>query len=156
MKHKKKGKFKKFILFLSILLITGFAAGLFWTINMLRNLPLPDFETFEARKVVQSTKIYDRTGENLLYDIHQNIKRTTISYDDIPRHVKNATVAIEDSDFYNHKGFKLLSIMRAFIVDILSGKMKQGGSTITQQLVKNAFLTPEKSPIRKIKELILA
>ncbi|MEK7122042.1 MAG: transglycosylase domain-containing protein, partial [Patescibacteria group bacterium] len=116
---------------------------------------IPDFNSLLERKIVQSTKIYDQSGETLLYDVHQDIKRTLIPFSQIPRHIKNATVAIEDDNFYYHRGIDLFSIGRAFIANLLAGKITQGGSTITQQLVKNSFLTPERTLTRKLKELIL-
>jgi len=118
-------------------------------------LKMPDFEAFESRKVVQSTKIYDKTGKVLLWDIHQNIKRTSVPLDQISRHLKNATVAIEDSTFYQHHGIDFVGIARAMITNIGSGSIKQGGSTISQQLIKNSLLTRDKSFLRKIKEVIL-
>jgi 1A family penicillin-binding protein len=132
-----------------------FVGGIFIA-KWINSLPLPDFQGFEQRKIIQSTKIYDRTGKNLLYDIHQNIQRTIIPFEEMPRHIKNATVAVEDSEFYEHKGIKLEAIFRAFLTNLIAGKVEQGGSTITQQLVKNTFLTPEKSLKRKLKELVLA
>lgn len=118
-------------------------------------LKLPDFKLFTERKIQGSTKIYDRTGEILLYDVHENIKRTVIPYEEIGVNIKNATVAIEDSEFYNHKGIRIKSIVRAVWSNISGGKV-QGGSTITQQLIKNTLLTSEKSVTRKMKEWILA
>ena len=142
------------------LIITGciFLLSLIIIIKWAISLPVPDLQTFEQRKVIQSTKIYDRTGKNLLYDVHENIKRTTISNKDMNRHIRNATVAIEDTEFYNHGGVKITSIFRAILTNLESGKIRkgQGGSTITQQLVKNTFLTREKTFTRKIKELILS
>jgi len=120
------------------------------------SLPLPDFESFEERKVAESTKIYDRTGEILLFDIHKDIKRTVVLLPEISRHVKNATIAIEDSEFYEHKGVKPTAILRAFIINFLSLDTKQGGSTITQQVIKNTLLSNEKHLTRKIKEAVLA
>ena len=79
-----------------------------------------------------------------------------VPYDQISRHVKNATVAIEDSNFYKHLGIQPLAIVRATLVNIASGSLSQGGSTITHQLIKNTYLTREKTFARKIKELILA
>ncbi len=119
-------------------------------------LNLPDFKSFTERKIQSSTKIYDRTGENLLYDVHQDIRRTIIPYEEMGTNIKNATVAIEDREFYNHKGIRITSIIRATIWAKLTGKRIQGGSTITQQLIKNTLLTPEVSISRKIKEWILA
>ena len=153
---KKKGvkitKLLKNIVFLCVglgIILTGII--FIWV----STLKLPDFKLFTERKVQNSTKIYDRTGEILLYDIHENIKRTVIPYEELGNNVKNATVAIEDSEFYNHRGIRLKSILRAVWSNISGGKV-QGGSTITQQLIKNTLLTSEKSVTRKIKEWILS
>ncbi len=120
---------------------------------------MPDFSSFETRKVQSSTKIYDRTGKILLYDVHGNIRRTVIADSDMGVNIKNATVAIEDSEFYQHRGIKITSIIRSVLVNILApftGGNYQGGSTITQQVIKNALLTSDRSITRKIKEWILA
>ena len=121
-----------------------------------QTLSIPDFQSFEGRKVIQSTKIYDSTGKILLYDVHQNISRTVVPFEEIPRQVKNATVAIEDSNFYQHHGISFEGILRAFLVNLGAGQIQQGGSTITQQLAKTTLLTSEKSFTRKFKEIILA
>jgi 1A family penicillin-binding protein len=121
------------------------------------SLRIPDFNSFENRKIVNSTKIYDRTGEILLYDIHQDVKKTDISFEKMGANIKNATVAIEDSEFYNHSGIRITSIIRAVLSNLFTSIGKtQGGSTITQQLVKNALLTQKKTIARKIKEWVLA
>lgn len=117
---------------------------------------LPDIKSFENRLVSQSTKIYDRTGTILLYDINQGIRRTLIKSSDISANIKNATVAIEDSEFYQHHGIKLTSFIRAVFANLGSVSYTQGGSTITQQVIKNALLTSKKSIARKLKEWILA
>lgn len=122
----------------------------------LSSLRIPDFSSFEDRKVVNSTKIYDRTGEILLYDIHQDIKRTNIPFANMGANIKNATVAVEDSDFYTEGGIKVSSIIRATLANLIPGGKTQGGSTITQQLVKNTLLNPKKTFSRKIKEWVLA
>ncbi len=119
-------------------------------------LQLPDFKSFTERKVQSSTKIYDRTGTILLYDVHQDIKRTVIPYESMGTNIKNATVAIEDSAFYQHGGIRISSIIRGTIWAKLTGRKVQGGSTITQQLVKNTLLTSRRTLSRKIKEWILA
>lgn len=119
-------------------------------------IKLPALNSFEERKITQSTKIYDRTGEILLYDFHENIKRTVISFDEISRNVKNATVAIEDSEFYQHRGIKPTAFLRAMLTNLINLEFSQGGSTITQQVVKNSLLTTDKKISRKIKEWILA
>lgn len=117
---------------------------------------LPPLEQFSTRKVSQSTKIYDRTGEVLLYEIFGEEKRTIIPFESVPNSVKWATLAAEDANFYNQPAFNLKSIIRAFLINLKEGRIAQGGSTITQQLVKNVFLTSEKTITRKIKELVLA
>lgn len=129
-----------------------FVIILFWAIFV----KVPDFQGFENRKVAQSTKIFDKTEKVILYDVYGEIKRTAIPFDEIPRNLKNATLAIEDDKFYQHGGISPFGIMRAFLKNLISGKIKQGGSTITQQLIKNSFLTPEQTIIRKLKEAILA
>lgn len=126
--------------------------GVVW----ISTLKLPDFKSFTERKIQSSSKIYDRTGTIVLYDVHENIKRTVIPYEDMGTNILNATVAIEDSEFYNHKGIRIKSIIRATVWAKLTGRKIQGGSTITQQLIKNTLLTPERSLTRKIKEWILA
>ncbi len=117
---------------------------------------LPDLSSFSAIKVTQSTKIYDRTGTVLLYDIHQGEKRTVMPFDEIGQNLKNATIAIEDPGFYQHGGIKVTSIIRSIFADILSGSFSQGGSTITQQVIKNSLLTNEKTISRKLKEWVLS
>ena len=128
------------------------AIALLWT----SSLKLPDLAAFETRKVEQSTKIYDRTGTVELYDVHDTIRRTIVDKGAISRNVKNATVAIEDDTFYQHRGIKISAIFRAVLADIRGGGYTQGGSTITQQVVKNALLTTDKTISRKIKEWALA
>lgn len=120
-------------------------------------IQIPDLSAFEARKVTQSTKIFDRTGQILLYDIHNDAKRTVISFDDISKYIKDATIAIEDTEFYQHIGIKPTAILRAVLSNITPGTgLKQGGSTITQQVIKNSVLTKDRTVTRKLKEWILA
>lgn len=119
-------------------------------------LELPDLKNVHERKVAQSTKIYDRTGEILLYDLSQNITRTVIPFDQISPKIREATVAIEDAEFYEHRGVKPTAFLRAVLVNLASLSFSQGGSTITQQVIKNALLTKDKTPARKIKEWVLA
>src|SRR3990167_1730241 len=120
------------------------------------SLKIPDFRSFQDRKVENSTKIYDRTGEILLYDLKQDIKRTDITFEAMGANIKNATVAIEDSEFYNHGGIRVTSIIRAILANFFGTGRTQGGSTITQQLVKNTLLTQDRSYTRKIKEWVLS
>jgi len=130
----------------------------FWALMTITKLAkeLPSPEQFINRQISQSTKIYDRSGQTLLYEVYGEEKRTVIPFEEIPDYVKKATIAIEDQIFYTHKAFDWRAIIRALFVNIIRGKVVQGGSTITQQLAKNAFLSPERTFARKIKELILA
>jgi len=122
----------------------------------LATIKIPDFRSFEDRKVSNSTRIYDSTGTILLYDIHNDVKRTDVNFADMSINIKNATVAVEDAEFYTHSGIKITSIIRAIIANVFHTGQTQGGSTITQQLVKNTLLTSQRSIGRKIKEWILA
>ena len=118
---------------------------------------LPDPGQFVSnRQISQSSKIYDRSGEILLYEIYDEEKRTIIPFEEIPEQIKQAAIALEDKNFYTHPSFDWRAILRAMIVNFLKGRVVQGGSTITQQLAKNAFLAPEKTFERKFKELILS
>jgi len=117
---------------------------------------LPDPSKINSRVIPESTKILDRSGEHVLYEIHGEEKRTLVDFKNIPDSLKYATIALEDQDFYNHHGIQLSSIARAIFKDIINLGVAQGGSTITQQLIKNSILTSEKTFTRKIKEVILA
>lgn len=120
---------------------------------LLRELPSPTKLTSSENFAV-STQIFDRNG-TLLYEIYADENRIPISLDDLPDHVRQATIAIEDKNFYRHFGFDLTGITRA-LLNNLRGQSVEGGSTITQQLVKNALLSPERSLERKIKEALLS
>jgi penicillin-binding protein 1C len=117
---------------------------------------LPSAGSVTDRFIAESTKIYDRTGTHLLYDVHGEEKRTVIAFSDMPDVAKYATISLEDQDFYSHYGIKLSSILRAVFKDIVSFGVSQGGSTITQQFVKNSLLSNEKTLTRKVKEVILS
>ena len=157
--HHHSKKRKKIFSFVKGLFFIIFSLGLLltaWFFVWVSKLDIPDFTTFENRQVSNSTKIYDRTGKIVLYDLYQNVRRTNVDFDKISPYIKNATVAIEDADFYTHNGFRPLSFMRAAYINITTGGYTQGGSTITQQVVKNSLLTRQKSISRKLKEIILA
>lgn len=143
---------KNVILIAGGIFILLFGIGIIW----LSSIRIPDFNSFNDRKVENSIKIYDRTGKILLYDIHNDTKRTDITSAEMGVNIKNATVAIEDSEFYNHNGIRITSIIRAVLSNVFNVGIGGGGSTITQQLVKNTLLTQKISYIRKIKEWILA
>ncbi len=118
-----------------------------------RNLPDPN--RLLGRNVPESTKIYAR-DETLLYEVHGEFKRTLVNLDQISPYLKNATIAAEDKNFYRHAGISVTGLARSVIVDIIHGEKRQGGSTITQQFVKNAVLTRDKSFLRKLKEIIIS
>ena len=111
---------------------------------------------FRSRKIANSSKIVDRTGEVVLYDIHQSVRRTEIPLSEMGQNIINATIAIEDQNFYSHNGIRPTSILRALFVNLQSGNFSQGGSTITQQIIKNTLLNTDKTITRKIKEWVLA
>jgi 1A family penicillin-binding protein len=121
-------------------------------------LQLPDLGSLETRRVEQSVKIYDRTGTVLLYDLHKDMQRTAVPLDSISTNLQQAIISIEDPEFYTHIGIKPTAILRAIWTNFMQGDLLsgQGGSTITQQVIKLTILTSDKSPIRKIKEWILA
>jgi len=119
---------------------------------ILKDLPSPN--QLITRQPILTTKIYDRNGQ-LLYKIYRNQNRTLVKLQDIPLSLQQATIAIEDKDFYQHQGFSPKGIARSLYRNIIYGS-QTGGSTITQQLVKNTLLTPEKTLRRKIKEIVLA
>lgn len=150
--HSRKVLIEKIVFFGLSFCMLGFGVFLLW----FSSIEIPDLASFDQRMLGQSTKIYDRTGKILLYDLSKNMRRTVVPFDQISQNVKNATIAIEDSSFYNHNGIKISSIFRALLADIYSFDFAQGGSTITQQVIKNSLLTQEKTITRKIKEVFLA
>ncbi len=103
----------------------------------------------------QSTHLFDRNGK-LLYEIYRDVNRTSIHLKDLPDYVVNATIAIEDKNFYRHKGISFIGGILRAARDTLKTNELQGGSTITQQLVKSALLSPERTVERKLKEIALA
>lgn len=148
----------RFLKWLAGIGIAGFVLGSFalvlltlWLANS-----LPDPNRLSQRVVPLTTKLYDRTGKTVLYEIHGPERRTLVKLEDLPPYLIRATIAAEDRKFYEHRGFRIRSMVRAAIANILSGGRAQGGSTLTQQLVKNAILTGEKTYTRKAKELFLA
>ncbi len=119
-----------------------------------KDLPSPN--KINSRVSAQTTKIYDRTGETLLIEVYGDKNRSIIEFNQMPQCIKDATVALEDKNFYKQGAFSLAGLARAFTGVIFKDRSKGGGSTITQQYVKNALLTNERTYERKIKELILS
>ncbi len=134
--------------------LVGFVVAVGAFAYIAKDLPSPG--SVNKRVIVESTKIYDRTGAHLLYEVHGEEKRTIIDFKGMPDVAKYATISLEDQDFYTHHGIKLTSIVRSLLQDIIKLGKAQGGSTITQQFVKNSLLSNEKTLTRKIKEVILS
>ena len=108
------------------------------------------------RTISETSIIYDKTGEHELYRIYGEENRKVVPHEEIPDHIRRATIAAEDDNFYNHKGIDIYGILRALQKNVSSGGLAQGGSTITQQLVRNTFLSREKTIKRKFTEVVLA
>lgn len=151
-KRAKRKLLKEFFLISLSFGIIFFAIFVGW----IASLQLPDFNNFENRSIANSTKIYDRTGTIVLYNIHDNVRRTEVPIDQISPYIRQATISIEDAHFYEHNGFRPTSFVRAMLANLTAGGFSQGGSTIDQQVVKNALLTREKTIPRKLKEIILS
>lgn len=139
---------------LTLLALFLFVSGV--TFLWVASLRLPDLDSFKDRVLSSSTKVYDRTGEILLYDLNQNVRQETVPFEKISQHIKDATIAIEDEQFYKHHGIEFASIVRAIWVNAKTMSFSQGGSTLTQQVIKNNLLTTDKKISRKIKEWVLA
>ncbi len=139
-------------LLILVLLLAGLGATAVFVYVNTRNLP--DVKNLEHWKPSQVSKVYASDGSLLTEFFIQ--RRQYVSIDKIPDHVKNAFVAIEDRTFYENPGIDIWGILRAAFINITSGRIVAGGSTISQQLIKNLFLTPERSFRRKFKEMILA
>ena len=118
-----------------------------------KDLPRP--EVFTERPFVLPTKIYDREGKEILYQIYGEEKRTVIPLNQVPDSLVQAVVAAEDANFYHHFGLDIKGILRAVLRNLKLGEPIYGGSTISQQLIRSSFLTLEKTPQRKTKEIIL-
>ncbi len=127
-----------------------FAATVLWW-----SRDLPDPSKLQPGTITESTKIYDATGTHLLYEIGE-VKHTQAPLNQISQHIIHATLAAEDDQFYQHRGVSLSGIFRGVVLKPLSGSRAQGGSTITQQLVKNSILTSERTFQRKVKEVVLS
>jgi 1A family penicillin-binding protein len=138
-----KERNRKKVIFFSVLII--FSTWLFWGIPLPTKLSSPDIPV--------STRLLDRNGR-LIFEIYTNTRRSPVDLNDLPNYVKTSTIAIEDKEFYKHYGFSYTGMARALYKIVTRGKL-EGGSTLTQQLVKNSLLTPERTIKRKIREFFL-
>ena len=140
-------------LLLALVALLSLATGLYASLVG----SLPSLEAQQEYKAAQTTKIFDTAKEpHLLAQLHGVENRELVSADQIPKHMRDAVVAVEDERFYTHPGVDLKAIMRALWADLRHGSMVEGGSTITQQFIKNAYVSDQKTLDRKVKEAALA
>ena len=145
---------KKRWLILVVILLFFSSSGLYFYQTIIKDLPSPD--QLSTRDPALTTKIYDRNGQ-LLYKIYRQQNRTLVYLEEVPSFLIDATVAAEDKEFWNHSGISLKGIVRAMLHNLSNPeKTPIGGSTITQQLVKNALLDSQKTWQRKVKEALLS
>jgi len=139
-----------------VLAIIGFLTlGAFFV--WVATLEIPELGNFADRDVRESTKIYDNTGEVLLYDVFKEERRTVVPLSKVSKNIQKAVLATEDDQFYSHHGVRPMALVRSVIEKIQNPEKRLGGgSTITQQVIKNAILTNERAIERKVKEWVLA
>ncbi|MFA5013292.1 MAG: PBP1A family penicillin-binding protein [Candidatus Paceibacterota bacterium] len=150
---KKRNRFISFLKFFGGLCLVGFLSGLIWFFWITKDLPRP--EVFTENQMAESTKIYDRTGKILLSNVYEEEKRTYVPLTQIPLIMQQAVISTEDARFYQHFGVDMLGVLRAIKTNVETGS-SQGASTITQQLIRSTFLTPQKTIDRKVKEIVLS
>lgn len=136
----------------AVLVMAVLATNVLWAMAV----PIPEFGQLQNTQARESTKIYDRSGKILLYDTSGSMRQVSVPLEDISPYLVSATIAIEDDSFYEHSGIKPSAIFRAIIANLQDITFSQGGSTITQQVIKNTLLTRDKKITRKVKEWILA
>ncbi|MEI8344372.1 MAG: PBP1A family penicillin-binding protein [Candidatus Moraniibacteriota bacterium] len=139
------GLFDAFLMM--IILISGLVAWLYYSAT-------PPASQLAMRKVAQTSTIYDSSGQHVLYELYGEQNRKIVSHEQIPEVVRRATIATEDSNFYHHIGVDPVAILRALKINIQHDEIRQGASTITQQLARSAFLTREQTIQRKILEVV--
>jgi penicillin-binding protein 1A len=140
------------VVLLLMIVVFGMAAGAIFALS--RNLP--SLEELRKRPNAVNTVIYDRTGKNVIAELHGAENRVLVSSNKIPDVMKQATVAVEDARFYTHHGIDFQGVARAMLENFRAGGVVQGGSTITEQYVKNAYVGNERTYTRKIREAVLA
>ena len=122
---------------------------LLWTAT----LKIPDLSSLQNRRVTQSLKIYDRTGKTVLYDINKDVDRTDVTLPEVSPYIQQATISMEDPTFYKNSGVEPWAIVRALLIDIFTFNKAQGGSTLTQQVVKQTILSGDRTITRKLKRV---
>ncbi len=152
-KGKSKGVITDIFYIFTILFLFGVFLVLFTFVYFAKDLPRP--ERYAERPLTEPTRIYDRTGEHVLYTIYGEEKREITLIENVPQHFKNTLLTAEDKNFYSHFGVDFYGIIRSLIMNFQTGRTAAGGSTISQQFVRSALLTPEKKVMRKIREIVL-
>ncbi len=157
MRKKNSLKFKKILsdlFYLTIIVVLfGIFLSLFVFVYFAKDLPRP--ERYTDRPIVEPSKIYDRAGENILYTIYGEEKREIIDIDSVSPYFIDALLTAEDRNFYDHIGIDFQGIIRSVLLNLQARKTVAGGSTISQQFVRSALLTPERKTIRKVREIVL-
>ncbi|MBE3572155.1 MAG: PBP1A family penicillin-binding protein [Moorella humiferrea] len=152
-RKRKLNVFRVFLLIFLVLAVTLAGAAVGFAIGIIRTMP--DWQP-DKLQLAMTTFIYDKNGQ-LVEELHGEQNRIVVPLEKIPKDLQNAVVAIEDARFYQHHGIDLKAIFRALWINLRSGGIREGGSTITQQLAKNAFIeNPERTLRRKIQEAIMA
>ncbi|MDP2820738.1 MAG: transglycosylase domain-containing protein [bacterium] len=152
-KRKKFNVFSVFLRFLAVFIGAVFLFFLAVFFYYIKDFPKP--EKFTEKSFIESTKIYDRTGTVLLYNLYGEEKRTVIPIEKMPLYLRQAVIVTEDANFYKHKGVDLWALTKVILESVKEGRIIRGASTVSQQLIRNSFLTREKTFERKIKELVL-
>ncbi len=152
-KKRLSGCLKFFIFFTAVVIFILIAAGLFVAFNYLN--ALPTLEELTPSPIAQTSKVYAIDG-SLLTEFHAEENREIVKFFNMSKYIKDAVVAVEDKRFFEHQGVDYVRIFGALLADIRAGDLVQGGSTITQQYVKNVYFTFDKTFRRKINEALTA
>jgi len=147
-------KIKKFLIFIGVFL-TLFVVGLLAGVTIYSFIKVPNVESLENYAPPEATQIFDRNGK-LITTLYDSENRVVVPLKDIPKNLRDAVIAVEDSRFYSEIGFDPIGITRAFFADVMHRREIEGGSTLTQQLVKNIYLTPQQTLMRKLVELVIS
>jgi penicillin-binding protein 1A len=152
-KKKKRGCLKAFFIFFSLMILFVLIFGGLILVYYLNSLPT--LEELTPSPIAETSKVYALDG-TLLTEFHATENREIIHFDQMSEHVKKAVIAVEDKRFYDHQGVDYIRIAGAFVADVKAGEFAEGGSTITQQYVKNVFFSHEKTIRRKANEALIS
>ena len=152
-RNKKRGCLKSFFIFLAVCLFIILFVGAIAALFLLKSVP--SYENLTPTAIAETSNVYAIDG-SLIAEFHAEENREIIPFNKMSKNIKNAIIAVEDKRFYEHQGVDYIRIIGAFIADIRSGKIVQGGSTITQQYIKLVYFSPEQTLRRKINEAVIA